>query len=39
MTNSNTTIPELRASGNIAEPHWRMENGEIRKIEIGRAHV
>lgn len=33
MTNSNTTIQELRASGNIAEPHWRMEDGEIRKIE------
>lgn len=33
MTNSNTTIPELRASSNIAEPHWRMEDGTIRKIK------
>ena len=33
MTNSNTTIPELRASSNIAEPHWRQADGTIKKIE------
>ena len=33
MTNSNTTIPELRASDNIAEPHWRQADGTIKKIK------
>lgn len=33
MTNSNTTISELRASCNIAEPHWRQDDGTIVKIK------
>jgi len=33
MNNSNTSISELRKSNNIAEPHWRQEDGSIKKIK------